>query len=174
MKLQEGDIQETALHNHLLGETPRVMYMHILGHGDAAKMAQALHAALALTKTPGPPSQPPAATPLGLDQKQIESALGRSGKVNGGILQFSIPRAEKITDDNMEVPPAMGVATGINFQPTGNGRAAITGDFVLLSSEVNPVIKALRTNGIEVSAVHSHMLDDQPRTFFVHFLKGNR
>jgi hypothetical protein len=74
-------------------------------------------------------------------------------------------------EGGMQIAPAgpMGVATGINFQPTGGGKAAITGDFVLSGDEVNPVINALRANGIEVTAVHSHMLDEQPRLFFLHF-----
>lgn len=170
-KLQSSGVHEAALHNHLLGESPRVMYMHIASHGDPVQMAKAIHDALALTKTPGPDSsaaqQPPAN--LGFDQKQVEQVLGRSGKVNGGILQFSVPRAEPITDSGVTVPPSMGVATAINFQPTGGAKAAITGDFVLLGTEVNPVIKALRDNGIEVTALHSHMLSEQPRLFFMHF-----
>lgn len=170
LKLQQGGIEQSALHNHLLGETPHVMYMHIQGHGDAVKMAKTIHDAIALTKTPGPdaaPSQPP--SDLGIDQKQIEQFIGRSGKVNGGVLQFGVPRSEKITDSGMEIPSSMGVATAINFQPTGGGKAAITGDFVLLGSEVNPVIRALRENGIEVTAMHSHMLMEEPRLFFMHF-----
>jgi hypothetical protein len=169
-KLQNGGVQEAALHNHLLGESPHVMYMHIATHGDAVQIAKTLHDALALTKTPGPDiTQPPAQSDLGFDQKQVEQALGHTGKVNGGILQFSVPRSEQITDSGMTVPPSMGVATGINFQPTGAGKAAITGDFVLLGSEVNPVIKALTENSIQVTALHSHMLTEEPRLFFMHF-----
>jgi Domain of Unknown Function (DUF1259) len=168
--LQQRGVQESAVHNHLVGETPRVMYMHVAGHGDALEMARAIHDAVALTKTPGPDSAPTAASgELGFDQKEVEAALGHSGKVNGGILQFGIPRAETITDSGMTVPPSMGVATAINFQPTGAGKAAITGDFVLLGSEVNPVIKALRDNGIAVTAVHNHMLMEEPRLLFMHF-----
>ena len=169
LKLQQSGIQITALHNHLLGESPHVMYMHIEGHGEAAKLAASLHDALALTKTP--PATPASATPpaIDLDTTQIDSAIGRKGKNNGGIYQFGVPRAEKITDDGMEIPPSMGVATGINFQPTGNGNAAVTGDFVLLGSEVNPVMQALRENGILVTAVHSHMLMENPRLYFMHF-----
>jgi hypothetical protein len=170
-KLQSAGVQEAALHNHLIGESPRVMYMHIASHGDPVQMAKAIHDGLALTKTPGPDSTPAQQAPadLGFDQKQVEQTLGRTGKVNGGILQFSVPRAEQITDSGMTVPPSMGVATAINFQPTGGGKAAITGDFVLIATEVNPVIKALRENGIEVTALHSHMLTEQPRLFFMHF-----
>jgi hypothetical protein len=170
-KLQAEEIEITALHNHLLGESPHVMYMHIAGHGDAVKMAHAIHEAVALTKTPGPDASgaPAASEPLGIDQKAIEEALGRTGKVNGGILQFGVPRAETIIENAMPVPPSMGVATAINFQPTGAGKAAITGDFVLLGKEVNPVLKALRQNGIEVTALHNHMLTEEPRLFFMHF-----
>jgi hypothetical protein len=171
MKLQQGGIHESAVHNHLIGESPRVMYMHLASHGDAVQMAKAIHEAVALTRTPGPDTASPPQAPadLGFDQKQIEQILGHSGKVNGGILQVSVPRAEKITDGGMVVPPSMGVATALNFQPTGGGKAAITGDFVLLGTEVNPVIKALRENGIEVTALHSHMLTEEPRLFFMHF-----
>lgn len=171
LKLQQGGIQESAIHNHLIGESPRVLYMHIASHGDPLQMAKTLHEALALTKTPGPDASPATqpAPDLEFDQKQIEQTLGRSGKVNGGVLQIPVPRAETITDSGMAVPPSMGIATAINFQPTGNGKAAITGDFVLVASEVNPVIKALRENGISVTALHSHMLNENPRLFFMHF-----
>jgi Domain of Unknown Function (DUF1259) len=171
MKLQEGGIHESAIHNHLLGESPHVMYMHIASHGDPVQMAKAIHDALALTKTPGPDAAPAGLPPagLGFDQKQVEQILGHTGKVNGGVLQFAVPRVEAITASGMTVPPSMGVATAINFQPTGNGKAAITGDFVLLGGEVNPVIKALRQNGIAVTALHGHMLREELRLFFMHF-----
>ena len=170
-KLQESGVHEAALHNHLIGESPRVMYMHIASHGDPVQMAKAIHDALALTKTPGPDTNAPtpAAADLGFDQKQVEQALGHAGKVNGGVLQVSVPRSETIKDVGMAVPPSMGVATALNFQPTGSGKAAITGDFVLIGSEVNPVIKALRESGIAVTALHSHMLTEEPRLFFMHF-----
>jgi len=170
-KLRESGIEVAAVHNHLIGESPRVMYMHLDSHGDAVKMAQTIRDALALTKTPGPDAggAAPSTEALGIDQKKIEDTLGHTGKVNGGILQISIPRAETITESAMIVPPSMGVATALNFQPTGNAKAAITGDFVLTGKEVNPVMKALRENGIEVTAVHSHMLTEEPRLFFMHF-----
>ncbi len=169
LKLQQGGIEQTALHNHVLNESPRVMYMHISGHGDPVKLAHALHDALALTGTPVPSTAAPAAQALTIDADAIGKALGSKGAVTGGVLQFSVPRAEKITDEGMEIPPSMGTANAINFQPTGQGRAAITGDFVLIASEVNPVIRALRENGILVTAVHSHMLTEEPRLFFLHF-----
>ena len=167
-KLQAAGIEQTAIHNHILHETPRVMYMHVEGHGDAAQLAKALHDALAVTKLP--PATPPKPSELtGLNKEEIESELGHKGTVNGGVLQVSVPRAEKISDNGMEIPPSMGAATGINFQPTGAGKAAVTGDFVLIASEVNPVIKTLNENGIAVTALHSHMLRDSPRLFFMHF-----
>ena len=169
-KLEEGGIHESAVHNHLIGESPRILYMHIASHGDAAHMANAIHDAFALTKTPGPDAAPATlSVDLGFDQKQVEKILGHSGKINGGVLQIGVPRAETIKDEGKTVPPSMGVATALNFQPTGGGKAAITGDFVLLGSEVNPVMKALRHNGIAVTAVHSHMLMEEPRLFFMHF-----
>jgi Domain of Unknown Function (DUF1259) len=169
LKLEQGGIDVTAVHNHLLNESPRVMYMHIYGHGDATKLAQTIHDALALTNTPPADSPTPPAQKLDIGTAQIDQVLGQKGKDNGGIYQVSVSRAEPIREDSMVVPPSMGVATSINFQPTGGGRAAITGDFVLLGSEVNPVIRALRDNGIEVTALHSHMLTEQPRLFFMHF-----
>lgn len=170
LKLQQGGIEQTALHNHLLGETPHIMYMHVQGHGDAAKLASSLASALALTKTPPQAAPSAGATPaIDLDVKAVEGALGYVGKVNGGILQFTVPRVETIKDNGMVVPPSMGTATAINFQPTGGGKAAIAGDFVLLPAEVNAVIHALRGHGIEVEAVHNHMLSDEPHLIFMHF-----
>jgi Domain of Unknown Function (DUF1259) len=171
-KLAAGGIEVTALHNHLLRNQPFTMYMHVLGHGDPVKLATALHTALAETKTPLSVSQAaPAAAPppIDLDTAAIDQTLGVKGTNNGGVYQFSIPRAEPIKDGNMDVPPPMGSANAINFQPTGGGKAAITGDFVLIAKEVNPVLRALRDHGIEVTALHNHMLDDQPHLFFMHF-----
>jgi len=170
MKLQQEGIEQTALHNHVLGESPRVMYMHIGAHGDAEKIAKSIRAALALTKTPlGAPASPAPTQDLGIDTKQLDQIIGHGGKANGGVYQFSVTRGEKIMENGMEVPPSMGVATAINFQPTGGGKAAITGDFVMIASEVSPVIRSLRENGIEVTALHSHMLGEEPRLFFMHF-----
>jgi len=174
-KLFANGITVTAVHNHLLRAQPPTFYMHVAGQGDPVKLATALHDALGASKTPfGAPasSAQPAAVPptsLDLDTAKIEATLGYKGTANGGVDQFAIPRADTITDAGMPVPPAMGTAISVNFQPTGSGKAAITGDFVLLAAEVNPVLKALRDNGIEVTAVHNHMLDDSPHMIFVHF-----
>ncbi|HMD66116.1 MAG TPA: DUF1259 domain-containing protein [Stellaceae bacterium] len=168
-RLAAGGIEVTALHNHLLRNQPFTMYMHVLGQGEPVKLAASLHAALAESKTPL--SAAPAAPPpqIDLDTTAIDQTLDAKGANNGGVYQFSIPRAEPIKDNGMDVPPPMGSANAINFQPTGGGKAAITGDFVLIASEVNPVLKALREHGIEVTAIHNHMLDDQPRLYFMHF-----
>jgi len=170
-KLAAGGIDVTALHNHLLRNQPFTMYMHVLGHGDPVKLAAVLHTALAESKTPfsAAPAAAAAPSPIDLDTAAIDQILGAKGSNNGGVYQFSIPRAEPIKDSGMDVPPPMGSANAINFQPTGAGKAAITGDFVLIAKEVNPVLKALREHGIEVTAIHNHMLDDQPHLYFMHF-----
>jgi hypothetical protein len=169
--LQKGGIEQSALHNHLIGESPHVMYMHFDAHGDAANLARTLHDALALTKTPMGPMAAPLATPPAIDlpTADLDRILGQPGKIAGGTYQFAVPRAEKIMEHGVEVPPSMGMAIPLNFQPTGEGRAAITGDFVLLAPEVNPVIRILRSGGIAVTALHSHMLEETPRLFFMHF-----
>jgi hypothetical protein len=170
-RLLASGVEVTALHNHLLRATPPTFYMHVHGHGDPIIMATAIRNALGESKTPfGPPAAPaPQATQIDLDTLALDEAIGAKGKVNGGVYQFSVPRKDPITEGGTPVPPAMGVATVINFQPTGGGKAAITGDFVITANEVNPLIRALRENGIEVTAIHSHMLNEQPRLFFIHF-----
>ena len=167
-----GGLEVTAVHNHLNEMSPHTMYMHYSGHGDAVQMARALRQALSASGTPlgGPAPASVAAGGPTLDTKAIEQALGRSGRdVGAGVFQVTVPRAEAITEMGQPLLPAMGVVTVMNFQPTSDGKAAITGDFVLIAQEVNPVLKALRDGGIEVTALHSHMLTEQPRLFFMHF-----
>jgi len=170
-KLIENGLEITAVHNHVLRGNPATYYMHIGGHGDPVKMATAIRTALAESKTPltaPTPGTPPA---IDLDTAQIDQIIGAKGTNNGGVHAIGVPRKDPINEGGMQVAPAgpMGVATAINFQPTGGGKAAITGDFVLTDAEVNPVIKALRSSGIEVTAIHSHMLSEQPRLIFMHF-----
>ena len=168
-KLFANGITVTALHNHLLRAEPAPFYMHIAAEGDPVKLAAAIRDALQSSATPFASEQSvPAAAPE-LDTVALDHMLGYKGKVSGGIYQFAIPRAETITDGAMPVPPAMGTATSINFQSLGGGRAAITGDFVLVTEEVPKVLHLLREHGIEVTAVHNHMLGEQPRLIFVHF-----
>jgi hypothetical protein len=167
-KLQQGGIEITAVHNHLLRAEPMTLYMHIEGHGDPIKLATAVHDGLALSRTPF--TLPPGtATPANIDMIGIDRIMGYFGQDNGGIYQFGIPRAQPVTERSMALPGPMGAANAINFQPTGFHTAAITGDFVLAGEEVNPVIKALQAHDIEVTALHSHMLSEQPRMFFMHF-----
>jgi hypothetical protein len=169
-RLIDDGVEITAIHNHLLRATPAVFYMHVAGHGDPMKLAQTLHAGLSLSQTPFSAPAPAAAAPaIDLDTVAIDAALQVKGTINGGVYQVNIPRAESITEAGMAVPPTLGTATAINFQPTGGGKVAITGDFVLLGKEVNPVLKAMRNNGNEVTALHSHMIEDSPHLFFMHF-----
>ena len=179
--LQQNGVDQTALHNHLLGESPHVMYMHIHAIGSAERIARAVRTALEFTNTPlgvqasagaattPASSLPPTSIVLTLDTVTVAKTLGVAGKMNGGVYQVSIPRRERICDEGQEILPAMGVATAMNFQPVVGGKAAITGDFVLLGREVNPVLWTLSENGIEVTAIHSHMTDEQPRLYFMHF-----
>jgi hypothetical protein len=172
-KMIENGIAITAVHNHLLRANPATFYMHIAGNGDPVKLATAIRDALGASKTPlGAPPAPPAQQPaIELDTAQLDQIIGAKGQANAGVYQIGVPRRDPITQNGMQLMPAgpLGVATGIGFQPTGGGKAAITGDFVMVASEVNPVINALRVGGIEVTALHSHMLDEQPRLFFMHF-----
>jgi Domain of Unknown Function (DUF1259) len=171
-KLIEGGLEITAVHNHLLRANPATFYMHVGGHGDPVKLATAIHDALAVSKTPLAAPQPPSTPPaIDLNTAELDEIIGAKGNAVGGVYQFGVPRREAITEGGAALTPAgpLGVAIAINFQPTGGGKAAITGDFVLTEKEVNPVLRTLRQNGIEVTALHSHMIDEQPRLFFMHF-----
>lgn len=169
-KLTDGGIEITALHNHLLHARPATFYMHVFAEGDAVTLAHALHEALVLSKTPfGSTPAAPVAAKIDLNTAAIDKALGAAGKIVGGVYQIGIPRAELPTEHGMTIPASMGTAEAINFQPAGKSEAAITGDFVLTASEVDPVLHALRETGIEVTALHNHMLDEEPRLFFMHF-----
>jgi len=172
LKLIEGGLEITAVHNHLLRASPATFYLHVGGHGDPVKMATVIRDALGTSKTPlAAPAAAATAPAVDLDTAQLDQLIGAKGQANGGVYQFGVPRRDPVMEGGMQIAPVgpMGVATAINFQPTGGGKAAITGDLVLTGDEVNPVITALRANGIDVTAVHSHMLDEQPRLFFLHF-----
>jgi hypothetical protein len=170
-KLIENGIEITAVHNHLLRANPATFYLHIGGMGDPVKLATAIRSGLAQSKTPM--AAPTATTPpqIELDTAQLDRIIGAKGQANGGVYQFGVPRRDPIMQQDAPLTPPgpLGMATGIGFEPIGGGKAAITGDFVLTADEVNPVINALRANGIEVTALHSHMLDERPRLFFMHF-----
>lgn len=171
-KMIANGLEITAVHNHLLRASPATFYMHVGGHGDPVKLANAIRDGLAESKTPmSPPAAPSTPPSVDLDTAQIDQILGAKGQANGGVYQIGVPRRDPITENGVQLAPTgpMGVNTGIGFQPTEAGKAAVTGDFVLIGTEVNPVVKALRTNGIEVTAIHSHMLTEQPRIIFMHF-----
>jgi Domain of Unknown Function (DUF1259) len=170
-RLAQDDIAVTALHHHVLWETPRVYYLHFYGTGDAVQLARAIRGVIDLTTTPAPAADltAPSETPIGLDTGRIALALGHSGTVSGKVYHVSLARPDTIRYGSVVIPPAMGVATTFNFQSAGRGQAATTGDFVLRAAEVNPVLRALRERGIAVTALHNHMLGEEPRLFFMHF-----
>jgi Domain of Unknown Function (DUF1259) len=189
-KLEQGGIEITALHNHLIGTQPLVMYMHVMGQGDAVQLATAAHDALTLSHTPlkAAPTTPKDQT-VDLDTAALDSIIGAKGKVDHGVYKYTFAPKYAVTEDGMTLAPSMGITTGLAFQPIHQdqedksshhshghkgkgpaaGGAAITGDFALLASQVNPVIRALRANNIDVTALHSHMLDTSPTQFFMHF-----
>jgi Domain of Unknown Function (DUF1259) len=171
-KLLDGGLDITAIHNHILRASPATFYMHVGGHGDPEKMASVIRAALSsASKTPfDPPATTSGPAPaVDLDTAKLDEIIGVKGTANGGVYQFGVPRRDPIMESGMQVNGALGGANAVNFQPTGNGKAAITGDFLVTGNEVNPLIRALRAGDIEVTAIHSHMLDEQPRLFFIHF-----
>jgi hypothetical protein len=169
-RLQQGGVGQTAIHKHLLEESPAVWWTHVHARGNPVEIARTVREALALSGTPpAAPAPTPTQEPFGADTAQLRGTLGYAGRVNGGVYQVNVPRAETVRSMGVEVPPTMGTGTAINFQPTGGGKAAINGDFVMTAAEVDPVIEALRANGIQVVALHNHMLDDEPRLFFMHF-----
>src|SRR5216683_1052599 len=170
-KLLDGGLDITAIHNHVLRASPATFYLHVGGHGDPEKMATLIRSALSASKTPWDPPTTGAAQAMtiDLDTAKLDEIIGVKGTANGGVYQFGVPRRDPIMEMGMKVTGPLGGANAINFQPTGNGRAAITGDFLVTGNEVNPLIRALRANDIEVTAIHSHMLDEQPRLFFIHF-----
>jgi len=169
-RLQQGGIEQTAIHKHLLDESPAIWWTHIHGQGDPVALAQTIRAALDLSGTPLSESDGGSSEDLGLDTEQLDDIIGHTGKTEGGVYKYNIGRAEEVTtQDGTSLNAPMGVATAINFQPTGEGRAAINGDFVMTAEEVNPVIRALRQNGIEVVSLHNHGLDEEPRLFYMHF-----
>jgi hypothetical protein len=167
--VHKNGVEISAIHNTLIGESPKTYDLHIGGMGDPVKMAETIHDALLLTKTPYNNFYEEIPINSSINYSQLDRIMGYNGSIGDGVYQYSIPRAEPITMDDMEIPPTMDVATSIKFQPIGDGKAATTGDFILTSDEVNPVITALNNNGIEVVALHNHMLNESPRMFFMHF-----
>lgn len=168
--LFENGIEVTALHNHLLNETPKIMYMHIKGEGNPVKLAKGVRNALSLTATPFKAKQQLLSS---IDWSLIENILGHKGSHKDTVLQLSFPRAITISEDGQPLSPAMGISHSINFQLVGD-KAAATGDFVLLANVVNPAAHILKKNNITVTAIHNHMLTEVPRIFFMHFWAVDR
>jgi Domain of Unknown Function (DUF1259) len=167
--LQDGGIGQTAVHKHLLDESPAIWWTHIQGTGDPVELAKTIRSALDLTGTPFEESSSSESKDLGFDTSQLDQTIGHTGTTQGGVYKYSIGRADSVTEDGMELPAAMGISTALNFQPTGGGKAAINGDFAMTQDEVEPVIQALRDNDIQVVSLHNHMLNEEPRIFFMHF-----
>ncbi len=168
--LQAHGIAQTGLHKHLLQQTPPVWWTHVHGMGDAVQLAQGLRAALDATSigpaTPPPVQQPP----VDIDTGGVEQALGRKGTADGGLFKYSIPRKDTIVEDGHALPAAsLNLTTVINLQPVGGGRAAINGDFILIASEVQKVIQALRAGNIQIVELHNHGLTEEPRLFYMHY-----
>ena len=170
-KLLNGGLDITAIHNHILRASPATFYMHVGGHGDPEKMAAVIRAALSASNTPfdAPATTAGPAPAVDLDAAKLDQIMGVKGTATGGVYQFAVPLRDPAMESGMQVNTPLGGANAINFQPTGNGKAAITGDFLVTGNEVNPLIRALRAGDIEVTAIHSHMLDEQPRMLFIHF-----
>jgi hypothetical protein len=169
-QLRSSGFEITAVHNHLMEETPKVLYLHYMGHGPAAQLATSLHSALAVSKTPLQKPSAAAEEPAPPSwAKSVDGAVGRKGTFKGGVLSFGVPRSDSVTMGEMTIPPAAGVGEAINFQAADSGNVATTGDFVLTADEVNPVITELQAHHILVTALHSHMLTEQPRLFFMYF-----
>jgi hypothetical protein len=172
--LFQHDMQITAVHNHLINDTPHVSYVHYWGQGAAATLAANVKDVLSKSKTPmsAPPATPTATSGAATDDlpaDQIQQAIGLKGTVNNGVLALSVPRPETIQMMGVTLPPSMGMATSINFQSAGSGKVAATGDFVMIADEVNRVARQLRQHNIGITALHNHMLHGTPELYFMHF-----
>jgi len=167
--LAESRINVTALHNHFIGEDPRILYMHIYGLGPMTALARGMRNALTKTNTPQPlpaaaGTSPPA---LALDTRRIEQIIGHPGQAGGGIFKITVGRPG-VKMDGIEMTSSMGLNTWAAFVGT-NEHAHVAGDVAMTTKEVNPVIHVLRGGGIDIVAVHNHMLDEEPRIFFLHY-----
>jgi hypothetical protein len=168
--LRNGNITVSAIHNHLAGEQPEIMYVHFFASGDAHKIAATLRDALDRTQTPPAPAAPLAPTTAKsfADEAVIEGVLGKKGAVHGTVLAFSFPGEHAISMRGKTLQPAMGMATAINFQPAKAGVAA-TGDFVVQEAQTQALLSALANGNVQITAMHNHLLEDEPRMVFIHF-----
>ncbi|WP_406740168.1 DUF1259 domain-containing protein [Streptomyces atratus] len=166
---QAHGIEQTALHKHLLSQTPDIWWTHVHGHGhDAVALARGLRAGFDRTGTP-PPAPPLPPAPVDLDTAGMEAALGTKGSIEDGLYKILFVRRETVADGHLILPPGLGSTSAFNFQPVGGGRAALSGDCAMLSDEVPYVLRALRRGGIKLVELHNHHLSENPRLFFTHF-----
>jgi hypothetical protein len=162
-------LEVTAIHHHLVGEEPRLIYVHFGGHGKAIELARRLDRAVALTATPRPVA-PAAAAPLAIDSALVFTGLGRSGRTHGSVAQVSFMLVPgKVTMDGMAVTPALGYASPVNIQAVNASRAVATGDFAVTGRQVAPMLRALAAHGITATALHTHMIGEVPTLYFIHF-----
>ncbi len=168
-KLMKEGFKVTALHNHLMGTTPVVMYLHFSGNGNPQRLAEKIRTILMSTATPMNVENPIASPEISNGfWSRIEDVFRKKGQRNNNVLQLNFERMETILENGIVIPPYMGVATQFYFQSAGQ-KAAATGDFVLTADEVNPVVKTLIDHGIAVTAIHNHLIYESPRLFFLHF-----
>ena len=168
-ELARQNLMVTAIHNHLSGETPPITYVHYHGEGAAADLAQRIDKVLALTGTPRPVAAAPPA-PVTIDTATIFNTLGIRGRGQGNVAQLStmlVPGEVKV--HGTAVNPAMAYGTPINIQMVDANRAVATGDFTVLGAKASGVVRALSANGITATAMHSHLVDEEPPVRYIHF-----
>ena len=171
-KLLDNGLEVTALHNHFFGEQPRIFFMHVHGMGTAADIATRLKPALALIPTPAPApaaAPPAAAAPTGLDVAALARIVGQDGEQSGPVYKITMGRPDiDLREHGAKINARMGLNTWAAFNGT-SADAMVAGDVAMLASEVTPVLKALRSNGINVVAIHHHMTSTDPTIFFLHY-----
>jgi hypothetical protein len=171
--LLDNGLEVTALHNHFFWEEPRVFYMHVHGHGAPMDLARKVKPALDLIGR-GAPSAPAAATPAttappALDDAKLAQIAGHAGERTGQVYKITVGRDDlKITEMGAVINARMGLNTWAAFVGTDD-HAAIAGDVAMLATEVTPVLKALRQNGLQVVALHHHMTGTEPTIYFLHY-----
>ncbi|MFI5252422.1 MAG: DUF1259 domain-containing protein [Bacteroidota bacterium] len=166
LMLDSAGIAVTGMHNHIIGESPEIIYMHIMATGDAVKLAGTMKNIFAATGTPI--GETATRTSKYFDWSPVDSIMGTKGTVKGDVVQYGIPLKEKVMDNGMEITPYMGLTTSVNFQIDGSN-AAVTGDFVLLSRDVQAVMHTLLSYDIPVTAIHNHLMNESPKIYFLHF-----
>jgi hypothetical protein len=171
--LLDNGLEVTALHNHFFWDEPRMFYMHVHGHGAAAELARKLKPALDLIGKQGGSGSgaaPAASAPANaLNTAKLVEIVGAPGEQNGAVYKFTLGRSDlKVTEMGAPINARMGLNTWAALTGS-NEKAAIAGDVAMLESEITPVLKALRKNGLAVVAMHHHMTNDRPMIIFLHY-----